>query len=126
MAVAEEQQWALEAVKALPPTWPEVEGNQVSDCLLHLLQCDLPLAWSDRLLLFKAKTMLGALIAPSPHDVPANNSDDDDTLLTADSFQLRWHCVSAFRAIIVMCLYYEQNRCIVCYNIINHKVLLPD
>ena len=91
----EEQQWALEAVKKLPPTWPEVEGNQVSDCLLQLLQSDLQLCWCDQLLLFEAKTMLAALRAPSPPEVPANNSDDDDLVFPADSFQLRWNCVCA-------------------------------
>ena len=56
MAVANEQQWALEAVNKLLPTWPEVEENRLSDCLFHFLQSDLQLCWSDRMLLFKAKT----------------------------------------------------------------------
>ena len=55
MAVANEQQWALETVNKLL-LWPEVEGNRLSDCLFHFLQSDLQLCWSDRMLLFKAKT----------------------------------------------------------------------
>ena len=105
MAVANEQQWALEAVKKLSPTWPEVEGNRLSDCLFHLLQSDLQLCWSDRMLLCKAKTMLAALRAPSPHEMPEYDSHEEDLIFDTDSFQFRWKCVSASRAIIIMPLY---------------------